>query len=115
MSSYWLKIASRAGAKNRRIYKPRRFAETRCTYAAVARKVETLRETEREREIAKGRRPLFSRSRVTAQSFTRKTENGKLFSFSASPGLGVARLGGGGYMTVSFLPQQVMLFFFFFS
>lgn len=44
MSSYWLKIASRAEAKNRRIYKPRRFTETRCTYAAVAGKVGALRE-----------------------------------------------------------------------
>jgi len=51
MSSYWLKIASRAEAKNRRIYKPRRFTETRCTYAAaVEEKVGALRVTHTERE-----------------------------------------------------------------
>lgn len=47
MSSYWLKIASRAGAKNRRVYKPWRLSEASCTYAAVAGKVEALREIER--------------------------------------------------------------------
>lgn len=110
MSSYWLKIASRAEAKNRRIYKPRRFAETRCTYAAVAGKVGALRETHREREIAKGRRPLFSQSHVTAKSFTRMTEKWQGVQFFRQPSPGVARWGWG--LHDYFLPSSTSHVFF---
>lgn len=119
MSSYWLKIASRAEAKNRRIYKPRRFTETRCTCAAVGGRLElserhtyTHRERmrEREREVAKGRRPLFFQSHVTAKSFTRMTEKWQGVQFFSQPSLGVAHWGWG--LHDYFLPSSTSHVFF---
>lgn len=107
MSSYWLKIASRAGAKNRRIYKGRRLSEARCTYAAVAGKDETLRE--RERKIAKGRRTPFLSVPRHGAVFHKKGRNDML-SFSACPGLGVTRWGWG--LHDYFLPSSTSHVFF---
>lgn len=95
MSSYWLKIASSAEAKNRRIYKPRRFTETRCTYAAVAGKVGALREIYRERDCERAAASFFSQSHVTAQSFTRKTEKRQGVQFFSQPRSGCCPLGVG--------------------
>lgn len=109
MSSYWLKIASRAEAKNRLIYKPRRFTETRCTYAAVAGKVGALRETHRERDCERAAALFLSVPRHGEVFHKNDKKNGKAFSFSASV-VWVLLAGGGGCMTISFLPQQVMFF-----
>ncbi len=106
-----VKIASRAGAKNRRIYKGRRLSEAPCTYAAVAGKDETLRETERERErererLRKGGGP-FSLGPASRRSLSQERQKWHVVEFFSQPGSGCYPLGvGAAWLFPSFLNKS---------